>query len=73
MNGFGLLRNLHEVCGFQTREGAKVGKASSSELKRWLQNKAVIINGEVLDWNEEIDFPVFSLVLFPKSRRVTLV
>lgn len=67
MNAWEFLRSLHELCSFQTREGKKVGKASSSELKRWIQNKALIINGETVDWNEEIDFPVFSVVLFPKN------
>lgn len=59
---------LHSACKFQSREGRKVGTASNSELKRWLQNKAVVINGEPLDWNEEMDFPVISVVLFPRSK-----
>ena len=67
MNAWEFLRSLHELCSFQTREGKKVGKASSSELKRWIQNKAIIINGETVDWQEEIDFPVFKVVLFPKN------
>jgi len=65
------LRELHSACSFQTKEGRKVGKASSSELKRWIQNKALLINGESVEWNEELDFPIFSVVLFPKHR-VTL-
>lgn len=66
------LRNLHQVCQFQTREGKKSGTASSSELKRWIQNKAFVINNETVDWNEEIDFPIISVVLFPK-KRITLL
>lgn len=60
------LRDLHAVCEFQTREGKRVGKASGSELKRWIQNKALVINGETLAWDEKIDFPIISVVLFPK-------
>lgn len=45
MNAFEYLRNLHEVCQFQTREGSKVGKASNSELRRWINNGALVING----------------------------
>lgn len=60
------LRELHSICHFQTREGKKVGLVSNSELKRWLQNKAVIINGESIAWDELIDFPIISVVLFPK-------
>ena len=71
MTAWELLRSLHEVCSFQTREGRRVGKASSSELKRWIQNKAMIVNGEPVEFDEQIDFPIFSVVLFPK-RPVTL-
>lgn len=64
------LKDLHEVCNFQSRE--RTGHASSSELKRWIQNKALIINGEPVAFDEIIDFPVFSVVLFPKHK-VTLL
>lgn len=62
------LRLLNEVCHFQTREGKRVGAASNSELKRWCQNKAFIINGESVEWDELIDFPIISVILFPKNR-----
>ena len=67
MTSIQFLTNLHQVCSFQTREGKKVGKASTSELRRWIQNKALLINGETVEINEIIDFPVFSVVLFPKN------
>lgn len=67
------LKSLHEICHFQTKEGKKVGKATNSELKRWIQNKALIINGEVVEWNELIDFPIFSVALFTKHNRITLL
>lgn len=73
MNAWGFLRDLHTVTSFQTREGTLVGKATASELKRWIQNKALLINGEHVSWDEPIDFPVFSVVLFPKNKRVTLL
>lgn len=72
VNAWQFLRELHEVCQFQTREGKKVGKASASELKRWCQNGAFVINGEKVAWDELIDFPVFSIMLFPK-KPVTLL
>lgn len=72
MTAWAFLRSINELCHFQTREGKKVGAASNSELKRWIQNKAFIINGETVEWNELIDFPVFSVVLFP-NRPVTLL
>ena len=49
--------------------------ASNGEIRRWLQQGAVLCNGERLEPNEPIDFPVFSLVFFPKSanRRTTII
>lgn len=61
------LKDLHEVCSFQTREGKKVGRASNSELKRWIQNKALIINSETVAFDEDLDFPLISVKLFPKN------
>ena len=72
MTAWEFLKNLHEVCNFQTREGKKTGKASNSELKRWIQNKVLIINGEAVAFDEQIDFPIFSVVLFPRHP-ITLV
>lgn len=48
---------------------------SAAELKRHIQQGGVLFNGERVAPDEPIDFPVFSLVLFPKSqaRRTTLV
>ena len=68
MNAWKFLIELHSVCHFQTKEKTKVGRASNSELKRWLQNKAVIVNGEPLLPDEEMDFPIFSLILFPNNK-----
>lgn len=45
--------------------------ASRSEIKRWIQNKAVLFNHEPAGWDEMIDYPIFSLVLFPKSKHRT--
>lgn len=47
---------------------------SNSQVRRWIEEKAVVINAEHCTWSEEIDFPVISVVLFPKStKRVTLL
>lgn len=48
---------------------------SNAELRRWLQNGSVLINHEKFAWDELIDFPIFSLVFFPKSekRKTTVV
>ena len=49
--------------------------ASNSELRRWIQQGVVLFNTERVEINEEIDFPIFSLVFFPnsKKKRCTLV
>ena len=48
---------------------------SNGELRRHMQQGGVLVNGERITPDEPIDFPVFSLVFFPKSagRRTTLV
>lgn len=48
---------------------------SNSELKRWIANGTILINTERVVAEEIIDYPVFSLVFFPKSekRRTTIV
>lgn len=71
MRAIELLRELHDFCQFQTRERG-TGKASNSELVRWLNIGAVEINGGKVRPNTEIRFPVESMVLFPGGRRVTL-
>ena len=43
--------------------------ASNGEVRRWLRDKSVLINGRAVAPEEEIEFPVVSLVLFPKSQR----
>lgn len=70
MTAWEFLRDLHTICHFMSRE--RSGKATNSELKRWLQNQSVIINGRRIKWNEEVDFPVKECILFPKRKRITL-
>lgn len=65
MTAWEWLIDINKSCHFMSRE--RTGRASNSELKRWIQNKALIINGEPMEWNEEIDFTIVSVVLFPKN------
>jgi hypothetical protein len=48
---------------------------SNSDLRRAMEQRSVLINGEQVTLNEEIDFPVFSVVFYPKSatKRATIV
>lgn len=61
---------IHQF-GIYSREG-KCKPASKSEVRRWIEAGAVRVNAERLDV-EAMDFPIISLVLFPKGKRVTLV
>jgi hypothetical protein len=45
------------------------GVATNSERRRWLQNKAVIINGVKPQPDDEVTFPINQLVFFPKSQK----
>ena len=51
-----------------SREVQSLGRpVSKGEIKRWLQNKAVLINGQRPDWKDEIQFPLFELIFWPNS------
>lgn len=66
------LKSLHEICRFQTREGAKIGIASNGELLRWLKNQVLSINGQKVKFDEMIDYPIFEVSLFTKDKKITL-
>jgi len=73
MTAIQYLRSLHEVCHFQTN-GRGTGPASNSELGRWLNEKAVRINGKPIAAMDPVPYPIVSVVLFPKAdRRCTLL
>ena len=65
MNAWTFLRTLGP---FASRERPGT-LATASELKRWLQQKAVHANGESLAWDDPLDFPLHTLVLFPNNPR----
>lgn len=47
---------------------------SNGELRRHIQQGGVLVNGERITCDEPVDFPVFSLVFFPKApRRTTII
>jgi len=62
-------------CHFQTTEGKGAGVASNSELRRWIENKVVLVNHFPLEIDEPMDFQIFSVVLFPNNskRKCTLL
>lgn len=51
----------------------RMAMASKSELRRWFDAGNVTMNGERVEWNEQMDFPLTSVVLFPNGKRITLL
>ena len=64
------LKSVNICCAFMSRE--RSGKASNSELWRWLSAGAVRVDGERIEPDEEVMFPLTSVILFPSGNRVTL-
>jgi hypothetical protein len=56
----------------QSREGSRTGKPSNSETKRWLEQKAVVINGDRPGPYDEIPECIVQLEFFPSGRKVTM-
>ena len=73
MNALQWLNSLRPALPMSIETPCKL--MSNGELKRHMQQAGVLVNGEKLAPDEPINFPVFSLVFFPKSaaRRTTLV
>lgn len=73
MNALQWLNSLRPALPMSIETPTKL--MSNGELKRHMQQGGVLVNGENVTPDEIIDFPVFSLVFFPKSknRRTTLV
>ena len=69
------VRDCMKCCVLDSNKHAGVFTfPSNSELKRMLDNKAVLINGVRPLWNEDVSFPVKSLVFFPSSNdRITTI
>lgn len=74
MNALHWLKELNKVTQFMSVE-VPGKKATGSELQRWIEQGGILFNGERVSKNEEIDFPLISVVLFPKSpnRKITLL
>lgn len=70
------MRALDYIASFEPFSRERIGVASKSEIRRWFDQGAIQVNGERAEWNEEVESwtnGVFSLVLFPNGKRVTLL
>ena len=61
------------MCQFQSREGSRIGPTSNSELRRWIKNGVLYVNGVKVDENELMDYPIFHVTLFTKLKTITLL
>ncbi len=53
--------------------GERMKASSNSDLWRWLNMGAIIINGEKPKPKDEIKFPVWQLTFFPNGKRRTTI
>lgn len=72
MKAFDYIKSLeHLPC---SKEGSKIGKASNSEIKRWLEKSSININNEHPKPDDEIELPVKKLIFFEKGvHKTTMV
>lgn len=63
---------LSRVAPFWSTEKPKE-RASNGEMRRWLDGQSVRFNGVPKKAKDVLDFPVYSVVLFPKGKRITLL
>lgn len=74
MNALEFLLLLKHEFGAIPMSTERFGQASNSEIRRWLQNKSIEINGDRPSPDCLVQFPIQSLVFFPKAnRRTTLI
>lgn len=73
MTGFVSSKNTRDwLAQFRLWSRERMGVASKAELQRWFEAGNVQINGERAEWNEPMDYPVISAVIFPNGKRITL-
>ena len=49
------------------------GLPSNSELRRAFSSGTILINKNKVNWEDEVEFPIESLIFFPKGKRKTTV
>lgn len=56
----------------QSREGAKLGIPSNSELFRWLRNGSVKIDGMTVAPASPLEFPILDITFFSGKNKVSM-
>ena len=70
MNAFDFLKSLPRSWLPKSVERG-IKEPSNADLKRWLRNRAVVINGVTPLPSDEVGLPISELVFFPNGRRKT--
>jgi hypothetical protein len=60
-------------CCPTSKEGAGLGTPSNAELRRWLKNGAVTVNGQRPGPGDAIEWPIEELVFFPSGIQKTTI
>lgn len=67
------MKALDWLSQFNLRSRERIALASKSELRRWFDAGNVWMNAERVEWSEEMDFALISVVIFPRGNRITLL
>ena len=69
MTAFEYLKSLKYLPG--STENKHYGRPSNSEIRRWLLNGSVIIDGDKPKPDDIVYLPIWELIFFPNSKRKT--
>ena len=68
-----MIKAIDWLAQFRLMSRERCAMASRSELRRWFDAGNVRMNAELVEWNEPMDFPLISVVIFPNGKRITLL
>ena len=69
MKAWHLLQHIKAHSGLPFSTEHPCTETSNSELKRWFEKSAIIIDGVAVQKDAEIRMPVKELIFFPNGRR----
>jgi hypothetical protein len=76
MNAFDVVKYIGAIpMSIETKEGEPPRQPTDAEIRRWLDQSAVIINGKRPKAKDTVEFPITELIFFPKSakKRTTVI
>ncbi len=73
MTAYEFLKNYRDTAGFYLPYDRTnmVAKPSNGTIRRWLEQKSVLINNNFPGPQDELTFPLENLIFFPKSENKT--